>query len=584
MSVYYNITKFNKDKEPQRFVVNETSFDAVLPNQSLYEVGVKRFKIPATEIDLFRIYPNRYVIGSTIISSGTNGTTKFFISDLFNSKSVMSLDFDADENSFYIPITSHKHFAQLLTRTLYNTINDSLDALEASAFTPITNGNLTLRGTSKQTGVFNGNTGGLTNDGLQPLTWTSAPTKLSASTTVPSDTANNMRRVVSWELDIASLSLVDSANDSDMDDLIFTVFNEHIEEINNSGTQPTMRKVGCAVLKGLCKGKKISDFSTIFPNGLKVSSYGTLKQNGRTDYPNDIQPNLMCSDDCDFNGIMGTLGEFSTWTIGVSSRNDSYGSNNAPPALTLKATLQIYNSNAGTFTKSGEISSGANGGALTNQFNSNLNQSLPFFDVSPSDNKLQFNTLYSYLQSGLNIYVNDGLRNIIGFDTQKLPNIPLNEFKFESGSVQNSGLDLNLNGAVLQFNIPNTISGDLFDSKHITCIEPEISVFKRNFVYGLAITANSFSIDGEYEGNGSATRKILSDFEIDPSTNFRDYYIYQPSGDSVRYYQMKSSSGLRDIFVSVFYRDMNGHYKQLEIGQGYLGSIKIHFRPVKNIN
>lgn len=583
MSVYYNITKLNKDKEPQRFIVNETSFDAVLANQSLYEVGVKRFKIPATEIDLFRIYPNRYVIGSTIISSGTNGTSNFFINDLYHTKAIMTGDFDADENSFYIPITSHKHFAQHLTRTLYKTFFDAITS-RPSALTPISVGNLTVRGASRQFGTFIGNTLGLTNDTFTPLTFTTPPISLTPSGTVPVDTANNMRRVVAWDLVISSLTLTNSANDAPMEDLIFTVYNTHIEQINASGTQPTMRKVMCNVIKGLCKGKKISDFATIFPNGLRVSSYGLLKQNGRSDYPRDTQPNLMCADDCDFNGIMGTLGEFSTWGVGVSTRNDTYGSNNAPPALTLNLSLNIILDNSGTFTNSGELSSGANGATLTNTFNENINQLLPFFDVSPNDNRLQFNTLYNYLQSGLNLYVNDGLRNIIGFDTEQYPNSQLTDFKFETDSVLNNGLDLNLNGSIMKFNIPNTISGDLFETKHIVCIEPELSVFKRNFVYGLAITANSFSIDGEYEGNGSATRKILSDYEIDPSTNFRDYYIYQPSGDSVRYYQMRSSSGLRDIFVSVFYRDMNGHYKQLEIGQGYLGSIKIHFRPVKNIN
>tara|TARA_R110000803_G_scaffold11017_2_gene33404 strand:+ start:1440 stop:3179 length:1740 start_codon:yes stop_codon:yes gene_type:complete len=578
MSVYYNITKLNKDKKPERFIVNESSFDAVLANQSLYEVGVKRFKIPATEIDLYRIYPNRNVLGASIITSSENKTSKFWISDLFNNSAYLENDYDAEENSYYMPITSHKHFAQLLTRTLYNCFNDSIDRVGGATLSP-TSGNLANIGASVQTGVFIGATGGLSNNINQALTWSSAPTKITPTTTIPRTNTKHMRRVVAWELDIVTLTLTDGANDIPLEDLTFTVYNSHIDEIGTTAVVPTMKDVACVVLKGLCKGKKVSDFATIFPNGLRVSSYGTLRQSGRSDYPPQYQPNLMPSEDCDLTGIMGTLGEFSTWEMGVGDRNKTTAP--APPNITIRAVLNIVNSNAGTFTMNGETGNGPFG-AIVDNYNQNINQLLPLFDVASADNRLQFNTLFSYLQYGLKIYTNNGLSNLIGFDNQPTTENVIGDFEYDTGSILDNGVNLNLNGSILQFTMPTVSAGDMFETKHIACIEPELSVFKRNFVYGIAITANSFSIDGEYEGNGSATRKILSDYEIDPSTNFRDYYIYQPSGDSVRYYQMNSTSDLRDIFVSVFYRDMNGNYKPLEIGQGYLGSIKIHFRPVKN--
>ena len=90
------------------------------------------------------------------------------------------------------------------------------------------------------------------------------------------------------------------------------------------------------------------------------------------------------------------------------------------------------------------------------------------------------------------------------------------------------------------------------------------------------------SINGEYEGNGKETRKIISDFEIDPSTNFRDYLIYQPEGNSVRYYDMNSSQDLRTVALSVFYKDINGNNNPLYIGSGYTGSIKLHFKPINS--
>ena len=54
--------------------------------------------------------------------------------------------------------------------------------------------------------------------------------------------------------------------------------------------------------------------------------------------------------------------------------------------------------------------------------------------------------------------------------------------------------------------------------------------------------------------------------------------IYQPSGDSIRYYDMNSDAPLRDIFISTFFLDMNGNIQDLQIEQGYVGSIKLHFR------
>lgn len=44
MSVFYNITKNNKNSEPIDLITSDTSYNELLDNQSNYEVGVKDLK------------------------------------------------------------------------------------------------------------------------------------------------------------------------------------------------------------------------------------------------------------------------------------------------------------------------------------------------------------------------------------------------------------------------------------------------------------------------------------------------------------------------------------------------------------
>ena len=146
-------------------------------------------------------------------------------------------------------------------------------------------------------------------------------------------------------------------------------------------------------------------------------------------------------------------------------------------------------------------------------------------------------------------------------------------FNIRTSLFQNAFQNSNLNGGIIVFN-NNSITSDTSVTQYI---EQQLSIFKRNYLYGLVIVSDSLSISGEFEG-GKSQRKIVSDFMIDPSVNFRDYYLHQPEGNSVRYYQMNSPENLNNINLEVFYLDMNNNMKQLNIGQDYTGSIKLHFK------
>ena len=73
------------------------------------------------------------------------------------------------------------------------------------------------------------------------------------------------------------------------------------------------------------------------------------------------------------------------------------------------------------------------------------------------------------------------------------------------------------------------------------------TVYAREWLWGLEILSNSLAITGEFSGNGKERQKILSDFEIDPMllAGKRDNLIYQPQGNSVRFFQLNQMLNLQ---------------------------------------
>lgn len=553
-------------------------------------------------------------------------------------------------------VKSHKHFTQILTRTFYKTIVDYINLDEAIT---ISRANEENRGISTISNAATAATGSLSPINDQIIATINSAISISGSVNpyvqnaaVSPAAFTFPRRTVSWELAINSIAL-GSGDDVLIRDLDFFIRLTMLDDGDTTGTK--FRTLQFSLLNNIGGDEKVSRFNTIFPNGLMVSSYGTLKQTPRTDYDRDFQPNLFINDDADIECFMGSYGEYNKIEIGVGLKDYS-----AVPNLTINHDFRTHQSNETTWVEGLNTASKT---ALTDA-------PLPMFDtIGNGNNQLQLHTYHSYMSKGLKIWANQGLLNMIGFDSSEYsPSFSTLEYTssniftgsateltittpgtgYTAGttldttmtSAGGSGLtpttspqinvvsvggsgevtavsvasggvgltkgmlfrltgggsnaivrisrintsdEVNLKGGILEYDysiIQN--AGVVQDDKEISIIEPELSVYKRNFLYGLAITGNSFSISGEYEGEGKSTRKILSDFESDPSTNFRDYYIYQPSGNSVRYYQMNTTMPLRDIFVSVFYRDMNGNYQLLKLGAGYIASIKLHFRLKQN--
>ena len=92
--------------------------------------------------------------------------------------------------------------------------------------------------------------------------------------------------------------------------------------------------------------------------------------------------------------------------------------------------------------------------------------------------------------------------------------------------------------------------------------------------------SNSLAIDGEFSGNGREKVKLLSDYEVDPMAlgGARDYLLFQPAGNSVRFFSINTSIPLSTVSLRVRYVSRTGHAYDLLLGPGAMATIKVEFR------
>jgi len=560
-SVYYNISLFNENKKPERFVKNETSFDYILDKQSNYEVGIKRFKLPATDIDTFRIYPNRYILGLDFYNSSENAGSNFYAVDIYSEDALTKDNFDSDMNQYYMPISSQKQFASMLNRALLQLFHERCLNGAGGGF-----GSENVIRYTKQEGSCSSATNTLN-------TRLSGATPIFSETITPIATAptgtDNARKVFYFEFKVDSIGFSSGNGNLLLKDLSFIVVaNQYNGETDNTGALIKTGERAFTLGTGFGAGYTIAQFTQAFPNGLKISSEGRVFNTGQSNFLQT--PNFMPLDDIDYK-ILGNLGEYATYDFYVLHNKVV----TPTTQITITADFSAYQTNADFYVntlKDGET-------------NALIGIPPPFFDLDPSTKALTYSTTLAYQNQGkINIYMNDNLQDIVGFDFKYYP-LETEASFVEIGTYLTTNKALyNFQGGTLQLdlqtkNIESTSNGQDI----ITITEPELSLFKRNYLFGIVITSNSLSIDGEYVDAGKSSLNILSDYETDPSVNFRDYLIYQPEGRSVRYYAMKSDLPLRDIFVSVFYRDMNNNIKPFFIDGGFTGTIKLHFRPKNTI-
>ena len=218
MSVYYNIKKPNLTGTKVLFKVNEQSFVPVLDKQSDYQVGIKRFKIPTSNIDFFRLYPKRYVLGVKFASDGNQSQDnlfKYMVDDVFSAYNAFNDNVDISfDNSLYNVILSNEHFCSILTRTFYNCLENKIDETNQN-FTPSIANEANIGKSIMTCDTFNGTHTITNNFAIIPFVNKTAP--LAGN---PDGNGGLSRRLYAFNYKVNSMSLFDGF-DVDLSELMF---------------------------------------------------------------------------------------------------------------------------------------------------------------------------------------------------------------------------------------------------------------------------------------------------------------------------------------------------------------------------
>ena len=100
----------------------------------------------------------------------------------------------------------------------------------------------------------------------------------------------------------------------------------------------------------------------------------------------------------------------------------------------------------------------------------------------------------------------------------------------------------------------------------------------RDMLNSVVITTGRLAINGEYIGDGGSTRKMLTDFETDPSSIGRNYALFYNNG-GMRLYPLLSDTPIKQVDAQIFYQDIFGVLRKLEVKPNEECSIKLEFRP-----
>ena len=241
-------------------------------------------------------------------------------------------------------------------------------------------------------------------------------------------------------------------------------------------------------------------------------------------------------------------------------------------------------------------------GSFLNQFDSNVlrrsatqnvnptfHHQLPQFKYDASLNKIYFERASWWDCSyGLKIVMNNRLKNLMSFSEYRIKDFGFGDFKLYFPQSTTAGNAIyripftdKLKGEIIAFpaKIESLYNGTTeYDSwEKIDYYESFQTSYIRNMVNTILLTSGFIATQGEVVGNGASVRKVITDFVLDPSSNIRDYLVYEPS--IIRYYPLIANHPLYKVDVNIMYKDVFGIIRRLTIEPSMVASVKIEFRP-----
>lgn len=603
MSIFYNL-KINPDRDADMnrlLEVEDFANSPILKKQSDYSVGVKRFKIPVGNIDLMRLYENQQTLAIISNNERDLNSTKLskppFPSDVFDANCWNSNDVDrkiteaphtkTSAKGRFIPINSHNEYANALTRTLVESFSNNCVTSRA--------------GGGKLPSISNDTTGkiipsnGAWTNVIGPITRTHGKTNLRF--------VDYNFGIKYWEPD-----LTHNANNIDKHRFSDLEFRMKV----GTGASAIYVFLGGGLLPNIDSFEKWKSFgggsaASVTTEAIgfapsarmsfrRATSYGDGWKSGQLDGgANPLYFSPESYDDIDL-----LLRNHTSSAISFECRDTASLSAGSLPV----GTPTHYQTKIACLALIEEsfidnIICGVEG---QNDAGVNDADYFPRFIYNSETEKLELHA-QDILMSRISFWGNsgfvssnnfclahypysDGKRNNSGNALEQYKNI---FSSFTYGMTETEAKKNDYMGGIINFvNVADahqniSVLNDVDKTKVFAYSEKESSNFKRNFLYGLVITTNRLGISGEFDNGGNSKTKVLTDFEIDPSTNIRDYLLFQPSGNSVRYYPLTQDQELTAIDISVFYTDINGNLERLTINNNNSASIKLEFRPNNQI-
>ena len=676
MSIFYNV-KITGDRDEKE----QASFDqlggsgAILNNQSEYQVGVVRFKIPITDVPLYRVYENEFYLSQSLngfMSWTRNSDTKNLnFSDycgnqalidrytLFDGTNVNTnvgnygIDVDYN-NKKYVDIYSQEQFVDLMNNALTRSFTG---AVYNSFFTTplMTFGGLDpsveiathdiVSGTSYQAQAINVSENNLQ---IDLATWTAVSddkqTPAGSYTTFTKGGLEPGYVIVGCELNLGNILDLSSdpsyvAGTQDANKFDFGAWEWSLQKLNGSG-EVEESYIFCS---GILRGQGAFQ-STSTPNTKgKAIKIGTtpqcfLKAQSQTDNKmyianqGNTQEFSLFPQQSNFNGLLGS--EYLTCKDGSAASyklvatnltgplSNNVGTISDPLSSTIEYTNGFYapvltgNDMANNvkiylapkqlfhygFPNFGAYEANPDGTATEPATTMNTNRIPQFIYDTPSQKISLIGNNQWMNTNNFKLYMNERLDSLISFSSYRCGNIDSGNYsKYLMMSFDDSGnprpfID-KYKGYI--YNFPAELGRTLEDGSTLeaqvvsargtsttqnylnTAIKWEetfSSAFCRDWLNGILIATGSIAVDGEIIGSDDAKRKVLTDFIIDPAQTARDYVVYNNDGGT-RYYKMGTTQDLRQVDLQVFFEDIWGRLRRLNILPSQECSIKLEFKP-----
>ena len=676
MSIFYNV-KINADRDNKE----QASFDqlggsgAILENQSDFQVGVVRFKIPITDIPLYRVYENEFYLSQSLngfMSWTRNSDTKnnnfpdycgnqslidgYPLFDGTNvNTTVGNYGIDTDfNNKKYVDIYSQEQFVDLMNNALARSF---AGAVYNSFFTTplMTFGGLDpsveiathdiVSGTSYQAQAISGTENNLQ---INLASWSASSddkqTPAGSYTTFTKGGLEPGYVIVGLELNLGNIrnlsqdpSYVAGTQDANKFDM--GAWEWSLQKLNASGVVEEEYIFCSGIMRG--QGEIISTSTpNTKGNALKIGTTPQcfLRAQSQTDnkmYLSNLssgQEFSMYPQQSNFNGMLGTeyltCKDGSAASYNLVARNlsgplsNNVGTISDPLSSTIEYTNGFYApvltgndmaNNVKIFLAPKQLfhyglpnfgadEANPDGTVADPATTMNTNRVPQFIYDSPTQKISLLGNNQWMNTNNFKLYMNERLDSLISFSSYRCATIDSGNYsKYLMMSFDDSGnprpFTDKFNGYIYDFpaELGKTLEdGSQLQSQIITqrgtsttqnylntvlkFEESFSSAFCRDWLNGILIATGSIAVDGEIVGGSDSKRKVLTDFIIDPAQTARDYVVYNNDGGT-RYYKMGTTQDLRQVDLQVFFEDIWGRLRRLNILPSQECSIKLEFKP-----